>query len=185
MALELPIHERWSSKGRVNFAAASKCRYVELLRYPDRPPLKRDGELDDTTLPVWFNKVSRAIKQKVIILYLLTSLRILPYPPFRQAPIKRLWVVCGYCKSMAQKYTLSISHITVRIGTCDFSPKDFHISLSFQKESFHAMEERLALSTEFLKCLTRNTTQAFMVLKQRRGKKSLICNSPIKSTGNF
>jgi hypothetical protein len=84
------MHERSSSRGRIDFAAASKCRYVEILRYPDRPHLKRDGKLDDTSLPMWFNKVSRAVEQKVIVLYLLTSLRILPYPPFRQAIIKHL-----------------------------------------------------------------------------------------------
>jgi len=78
---------------------------------------------------------------------------------------------------MAWKCSLSISHNTVRIGTCDFNPEDFHLSLSFQKESFDAMEERLALPTEFLKCLTRNTTQAFKFLKQRPGKESLICKS--------
>jgi hypothetical protein len=56
------MHGRLSSRGRIDFAAVSKCRYVEILRYPDRPLVERDGGLDDTSLPVWFNKVSRAVE---------------------------------------------------------------------------------------------------------------------------
>jgi hypothetical protein len=44
--------------GRIDFAAASKCRYVELLRYLDRPlPLPSEGDLDDKSLRAWFSKV--------------------------------------------------------------------------------------------------------------------------------
>jgi hypothetical protein len=52
-----------SSGGRIDFAAASKCRYLELLHYPNLPFPTRpsEGELDDTSLLEWFNKVLRAV----------------------------------------------------------------------------------------------------------------------------
>ena len=50
------------SGGRIDFAAASKCRYLELLCYPNLPfPREYGGELDDTSLLEWFNKVLRAV----------------------------------------------------------------------------------------------------------------------------
>lgn len=71
MGPALPMHGFSSSKGRIDFAAASKCRYVDLFRYPDTlAPHKEEGELDDKSLPKWFDKVLRAVEQKLIVWFI-------------------------------------------------------------------------------------------------------------------
>lgn len=52
VGLGLPTGNCLPSGGRIDFAAASACKYVEILRYPGPPLLvQRNGELDDTSLP--------------------------------------------------------------------------------------------------------------------------------------
>jgi hypothetical protein len=75
MALRDPFYGYPSSGGRIDFAATSKCRYLELLRYPNLSfPRQSEGELGDTSLLEWLNKVLRAYMLRVC--HILTSLRI-------------------------------------------------------------------------------------------------------------
>jgi hypothetical protein len=174
-----------SSGGRIDFAATCKCRYLELLRYPNLPfPRQSEGELDDTSLLEWFNKVLRAVIYRSCVLHMLTSLRISPCPVLQRGVIKHLLVVCGYCKCMLWKYRLSSSPYTLRIGVCNFSPEELCPTLSFRRESFRAIEEHLGLPEEFLKSIKGNTTQAFKFSKQNRGNKPLTCKSLFKDNGN-
>jgi hypothetical protein len=47
----------------VEYAAATKCRYVEILHGPDRPAnIERESFLDDASLPGWLAKVSLKFK---------------------------------------------------------------------------------------------------------------------------
>jgi hypothetical protein len=113
-----------------------------------------------------------------------TFLRISPYQVLQQGVIKHLLVVCGYCKCIIWKYRLSSSPHTLRIGVCDFSPKELCPTLSFRRESFRSIEEHLGLPEEFLKSIPGNTTQAFKFSNQNRGNGSLICKSPFKDNEN-
>jgi hypothetical protein len=62
MALRDLVYGYPPSGGRIDYAATSTCRYLELLRYPDRPfPRQSEGELDDTSLSEWLNKVLGAV----------------------------------------------------------------------------------------------------------------------------
>lgn len=68
MGPALPMHGFSSSRACIGFAAASKCRYVDLIRYPDTlTPRQLGGELDDKSLLEWFNKVLKAVEQKLIV----------------------------------------------------------------------------------------------------------------------
>jgi len=57
--MPIPDYGNWHPSGQnIKFAETTACRYLEILKYPDQSePLQSEGDLDDASLPGWYEKV--------------------------------------------------------------------------------------------------------------------------------
>lgn len=82
----------------VAFAAATKSRYYELLKYPNLEDVQRiEGELDDASLPAWLSRVCGCLL-KSIASESSSNTRISASHCPRIRPFNFPQAVCGFCE---------------------------------------------------------------------------------------